>query len=509
MILNSKKMRKYISILLAAFLFFGCGPGDDLILLNYSEYQMSVNEVFKLKATSTLQGTLEWSSTNPEVAKVFYGEVTALSVGKADIIAKIGNASAVCHVTVGAAPVIATQKRSEKRGVSFNLSQLADVKVLAPGISWYYNWGNTISEYFDGIITENNIMFIPMFWNGVDSASCARVRTLKLRHPELEYILGFNEPNLADQAKMTPAECAPKWMQLVALAQDLNMKLVSPAMNYGTLPGYGDPIKWLDEFFTLVPLSSCDVIAIHCYMPNSTGIINFTNMFRKYGKPIWMTEFCAWNGLGGGEKGQMNYASEVINFFEADPQIGKYAWFIPRGGDGDGAFPHNKLLKFKEPKLLPLGEIYINASTQDKTSWANVGERIESERFTSCSVQEHIESGYTSEVLNFQYQPTTDRGGSLEICNFLPNRWVEYQLNVAEGGEHELLVRHANYNDITFEITIDGANAISAPFPKTGDFNIWKTAKFSVNLEAGKHIIRLKNTGGGAISMNWLQFNKK
>jgi len=98
----------------------------------------------------------------------------------------------------------------------------------------------------------------------------------------------------------------------------------------------------------------------------------------------------------------------------------------------------------------------------------------------------------------------------LEICDFLPKRWVEYQINVAESGEHELLVRYANYYDATFEITIDGANAFNAPFPKTGDFNIWKTAAFSVNLTAGHHTIRIKNTQGiGGFNINWLQFNKK
>ena len=500
-------MQKYFSVLLAVILFFGCkGPIDD-ISLNYSEYQLDVNGVFTLTATTDLKGALEWYSTNPDVAKVFYGEVTGLAAGEADIVAKIGGASAVCLVIVEAIPPSTTQKKSAKRGISYNLSDQLDAAVLAPGVSWYYNWGNSISANVDGFYKDHNILFIPMFWSNVDEGAKNRVRTLKQRYPELEYILGFNEPNLKGQADITPAQAAPRWMELVDLAQELNMKLVSPAMAAG---GTADPIVWLDQFFNLVPLSSCDAIAIHCYMPNSTALINFVNRFRKYNKPIWMTEFCAWEGFGGGAKGQIAYASEVLNFFEADPQIGKYAWFIPRY-TSDNTFPNMQLLKQEGyGTLLPLGNVYVNASSLDKTSWAKVGERIEAEYFTSSSIEEYINNGYSGEMLNFHYQPTTDRNGNLEISNFLPNRWVEYQLDVVEGGEHELLVRYANYYDATFEITIDGANAFDAPFPKTGDFDIWKTAAFSVNLSAGKHTVRVHNTQGmGAFSINWLQFNKK
>jgi len=48
---------------------------------------------------------------------------------------------------------------------------------------------------------------------------------------------------------MTPAQAAESWPKLKALAQDCGLKIVSPAMNYGTMPGYENPTRWFEEFF--------------------------------------------------------------------------------------------------------------------------------------------------------------------------------------------------------------------------------------------------------------------
>ena len=69
-----------------------------------------------------------------------------------------------------------------------------------------------------------------------------RIRTYKATHPQCEYLLAFNEPNLTDQCNYTPQQAAVQWPRLKELADELGMKLVSPAMNYGTLGGYSDPV---------------------------------------------------------------------------------------------------------------------------------------------------------------------------------------------------------------------------------------------------------------------------
>ena len=143
--------------------------------------------------------------------------------------------------------VVSVMPKSAKRGVSFGFTNILDLPLLSPYISWDYNWGNTPTDDAALWFDANEMDFCPMCWNG--NYSVDRIRAFVAAHPKTKYLLAFNEPNLTDQARMTPAEAAAIWTPVVELAKELNLKLVSPAMNYGTLPGYSDPIKWLDEFF--------------------------------------------------------------------------------------------------------------------------------------------------------------------------------------------------------------------------------------------------------------------
>ena len=131
----------------------------------------------------------------------------------------------------GQTNVVDAMPKSVKRGVSFNFNQLTDLPLLSPYISWDYNWGNTPSEDAATWFDANDMDFCPMCWNG--NYSVDKIRAFVSAHPKTKYLLAFNEPNLTDQARMTPAEAAAIWTPVVELAKELNLKLVSPAMNYG------------------------------------------------------------------------------------------------------------------------------------------------------------------------------------------------------------------------------------------------------------------------------------
>ena len=181
--------------------------------------------------------------------------------------------------------------KSAKRGVSFNFLYITDLPLLSPYISWDYNWGNTPNEDAATWFDANEMDFCPMCWNGKYDAD--KIRAFVAAHPNTKYLLAFNEPNLTDQANMVPSKAAELWPPVVALAKELNLKLVSPAMNYGTLAGYSDPVKWLDEFFAQPGVSIDDVyaIAIHCYMASASAVKSYVERFEKYDKPIWMTAY--------------------------------------------------------------------------------------------------------------------------------------------------------------------------------------------------------------------------
>ena len=402
------------------------------------------------------------------------------------------------------------QGRAAKRGVSFTFELVDDVTLLGPGISWSYNWGSSQPAIFDNVVKQHNIDFFPMAWNGVDAA---KLREYKQRHPECKYILAFNEPNLNDQAKMTPSQAAAKWPELKAIAAELNLKIVSPAMNYGTLSGYSDPIKWLDEFFQLVPISDIDAIAIHCYMSYASATKSYIERFKKYQKPIWMTEFCAWDaGVGTiTPHFQMKYMCDIVNYMECDPDIERYAWFIPRSGkttdvSKENQFPYMNLLSKTTPvELTELGKVYINMSTMDKSIYYAQGQVIQAEHYSNICISECVnEKGW---IDGPSLQPTTDQtGGVLDLYNFSRFQWVEYQVNVSGSGQIPFTIRYAASANVELDLYVDGSDVpIELSLPKTGGEATWATETTGVNLSKGKHTLRLRVLKG-TLNVNWLKF---
>ncbi|MBP8851004.1 MAG: T9SS type A sorting domain-containing protein [Breznakibacter sp.] len=209
-------------------------------------------------------------------------------------------------------------------------------------------------------------------------------------HPNVKYLLGFNEPNFTNQANITPQQAAAAWPKMEKVAQDYGLKLVSPAVNYSpnaswvsnlatlpTLPSgmawriqnkqgeehYGevninDPFNWLTAFFAYYPTAKVDYIACHCYMNTASVVIGYVNDFiTKFNRPVWLTEYCGWdNGIT--KSGQESYMRETIASFDANPNVFRYAWFF--GRDLYTVAPYSSLLTPNYGELSTLGKIYAN-----------------------------------------------------------------------------------------------------------------------------------------------------
>lgn len=396
------------------------------------------------------------------------------------------------------------QQRSPKRGVSYNFSILDDTKLLSPGVSWFYNWAPDVSSSLNVAVIDGKIDFFPMAWNG--SFDATRIRNYKAAHPECEYILGFNEPNLTDQANMTPTVAAEKWVPLAALAKELNMKIISPAMNYGTLAGYGDPIVWLDEFFTKVPLSEIDGIAIHCYMGNASALASYVKRFKKYGKPIWMTEFCAWEKNITSVATQMNFMSEAVNYLECNPDVARYAWFIPRGSGAVESYPYMQLLTKTTPyDLSALGKVFANMSTLDKTVYYPETQQIPAEHYSSLSLEEAVAAGNWGTPVHLRL--TTDVDGVLDVTDLNSDMWLEYLVQTTTIQNPKIELRYASLYNANISILVDGTAVATVTLPKTGADNVWATMSTALPMSIGKHTIRILNTYGGT-SLNWIRITK-
>ncbi len=401
------------------------------------------------------------------------------------------------------------QARSSKRGVCIEAKGVSEnnylqyLTTLIPGISWSYNWGPDQYPAIDELQKKYNLDFCPMAWNGNFDSS--RIRAYKAAHPECEYLLAFNEPNLKDQANMTPAQAAQRWPELKSLAKELGLKIISPAMNYGTVAGYSDPIVWLDEFFKLVSIDDIDGISIHCYMSYATVTKGYIERFKKYNKPLWMTEICAWDPAPKNIEQQMKYLSDIINYMECDPDIVKYAWFLAKGKEK--AAPFMSLLTEKTPvQLSDLGKIFVHMSTQDKPAFYIEDQIIEAEHYNSICISENVgNNDYWIEGPSLK--PSTDEaGGTLDLFNFQKNQWVEYQLNISQNKTYTLTIRYNAMVDSELNVEQNGNVIASFTLPNSNGETIWETTSTKIALSKGKQIIRLK-PGKGSLNLNWIKIS--
>ena len=387
--------------------------------------------------------------------------------------------------------VASTMSKSAKRGVAFNFAVAEDLPLLSDAISWDYNWGNDQNPTAASWMDMEGIDFCPMCWSGNYSAD--RIRAYVAAHPNTKYLLAFNEPNLKDQARMTPAEAAAMWAPVVALAKELKLKLVSPAMNYGTLAGYSDPIKWLDEFFAQpgVSIDDIDAISIHCYMANPQALRNYVAMFYKYNKPIWLTEFCAWEEYAiHSEEDQMTYMCSVLNYLEQDGNVERYAWFIPRYKPG---FPYMPLLTYYAPyELTSAGKVYCGFSSFDRSVWFRGEKQVQASNYIGVS------------DFAVQVRPSSD-GEGLMLSRFAESQYADYQVYIPSDVQ-TLTLRYAALGKAIVAIWIDDEPTAITSLAATGGMDEWTIAEIATSLKAGYHTLRLEMQEG-VININWFKLN--
>jgi hypothetical protein len=391
------------------------------------------------------------------------------------------------------------QAKSPKRGVSFSWQMNEDFDLLGPAVSWSYNWANTPAASQENKYKQYGIQFVPMCWN--NNYSPDNISAYYAAHADKQnYLLGYNEPNLTDQANMTPQQAAAKWNDVVDVAKKNNARLISPALNWGTLPGYSNGVQWLQEFFTLVNPNDVHGIAVHIYMNAAKSMIGDLQRYKVFGKPLWLTEFCAWDGTSS-SAAQCQFMAQSINYLEQDDDLERYAWFIPRWNQATESAPFMQLItKAKPYELTERGILFVNMSTFDKNAVYPCGKRIPAEHYRACS----IDDSYASPVVSI----CTDVNGILQIDGLALNQWMDYKINILSGVK-DFQVRYTATRDS--EITIykvdENGNETALQtiaLPSTASKTAWTTLTESFTPEAGEQVLRLKCTKG-LPRINWFK----
>lgn len=327
---------------------------------------------------------------------------------------------------------------SPKRGLSENQFAVeGQMKVFGDNVTWYYNWGNTPNRGLeDGVLNYEGIEYVPMCWNTNYNADA--IREYCKNHPNTKYLLGFNEPNFTAQANMTPQQAADAWPAVQALAKELGLKLVAPALNYSPNAPYNQPTKWMDEFVALVGLDAFDYTAVHNY--GGLGVMKTIagDFHDKYGKDVWVTEFCLWPNEGkAGDKvapeAQMASMAESVEWLETTPWIYRYAWFKAIGANNSSSGPNYGLVEKtsgggpQDWHLTPQGFLYTTLGQFGDDCTLAVG-------------QEHSAVRYVhGEKLRFN---RCDKAAHpAVISEFNGGALVDWRFEVPEAGEYTLSVK--------------------------------------------------------------------
>lgn len=402
-------------------------------------------------------------------------------------------------------PDVPSQGKSKKRGVCTNFRIETMPELLGSGVSWCYNWShNPLSEDRWAMLKSNGMVCLPMVWNAGYSEQ--NIATFLAHDPAADYVLAYNEPNLTDQANMTPAQAAAVWPDFVAMAKRLGLKIVGPAVNYGTLPGYGDPVTWYDEFLSYdgVSLDDIDAIALHCYMPTGEAVKSLMiRKFYKYGKPLWLTEFE--NGEARTAESQADFCQEACTYLEADPLVERYAWFMDNTGSNNTA-PHFPLITMDETSMggqpthiTDVGRIYIGLSSFDKDNWYPTDVNIPAEHYSGQVIEET--AGEEAWGLYVETAVTDDLYSDLEISNLSGERWVEYNIDVPSTSKYRIDLRYFSGNESVVKIDCNGAISAIAQLPAVKQ---WTTAGIEMALPSGHQTIRI-SVPSGNLRMNWLR----
>lgn len=392
-------------------------------------------------------------------------------------------------------PSVAWSK-SAKRGVSENSFQYVDqIEGLSPGVCWYYNWGNSEGAAVDG---QDYMEYLPMCWNGGYNANT--IREYCNTHPTTKFLLGFNEPNFKAQSNMTPTQAAEAWPGVQALARELGLKLVAPVLNYSPDAPYTDPTKWMDEFVALVGGDAFDYTAIHSY--GGFGVLKdlATTFYERYGKDVWVTEFCYWPGESGYVAPATQIASmvETLEWLEKTDWIYRYAWFKAIGqSESKNTANYGLIVSAKKDEyqgnLSEQGKVYVYLNDFDPDVYHPVNQPIAATDYISRTM---ASLGASKDAASVK---------PIEISQFNSGATLDYQFDVPAAGEYKLVLRVSGMGDpVRFNPNLgvvrvkeDGSDGDvlteNRQFSLSNDDEIYEEVSFPMYLNAGRQTIRLKD----------------
>ncbi|WP_158920802.1 glycosyl hydrolase [Streptomyces sp. NBRC 109706] len=219
------------------------------------------------------------------------------------------------------------------------------------GVSWFYNWGLDPGGCGDR-------GFVPMI-SGKSHRSPEAVRGAvdQVAAAGYDTVLGFNEPNKADQADLSVAEAVALWP---ALTSNENVLVGSPATSADS-----GGRQWFSDFMAEVEAGNLrvDFINVHWYGWNADSCDARAAEFERYlnwveskarGRPVWVTEYGCMHQSNPDEATVIDFYTASLEVLAERPWITRYAWYPWN--------PHNHLVA-DDGSLTALGTTYTRQPT--------------------------------------------------------------------------------------------------------------------------------------------------
>lgn len=225
-------------------------------------------------------------------------------------------------------------------------------KVVDLEVSWHYSWGANLPVTY-----PRGVEYVPMVWGAFNIAQSVTNTNTWAGQGRVKYLLGFNEPDGAEQANMTVQRAIDEWPKLMLA----NVPLGSPSPIHTTA-------QWLKDFMAEANARSyrVDFIALHWYKgPNADQFINeIQAACDLYQKPVWITEFGVADWGAASVSANRYTSAQVLAFMQnilprldAMPCVVRYAWF--NSSPTHPALAPSALFN-TDVTLTPLGTYYKN-----------------------------------------------------------------------------------------------------------------------------------------------------
>lgn len=220
---------------------------------------------------------------------------------------------------------------SKKRGLGWPWNepaahfQLYQPFIEAGKITWLFNWEVWVPdslpaqiEWIPCVRTPANVKDVDPFLSDI----------IQNRGFKSSALLGFNEPEIPEQANMTVEQAIELWKQVVLPAKaKFNFRLGSPGMSSDV----GRSKPWLNSFLSqLGGQDGIDFLVVHWYGPSFNDMRAFLeDMHSTYGLPVWVNEF-ACTRMGNGEATVQEveaFIREALPWLDSCPWVERYAYF--------------------------------------------------------------------------------------------------------------------------------------------------------------------------------------